>query len=86
MFRITNGLLLQAAQRKILEEYGDPAASVNMIMNIGDQMDIATLEQYEQIHLYKSELLSPYLPIMTAVGNHDTYGDTGMYRYNTHYH
>ncbi len=78
--------LMKAAQRKIQEEYGDPAASVNMIMNIGDQVDIATLEQYEQIHLYKSELLSPYLPIMTAVGNHDTYGDTGMHRYNTHYH
>ena len=30
--------------------------------------------------------MSPYLPIMTAVGNHETYNDPGMQRYAAHYH
>ena len=81
--------LLKASQRKIMEKYGDCGditESINMIMNIGDQVDVASLDQYEQIHLFKSQQVSPYLPIMTAVGNHDTYNDTGMKRYSTHYH
>lgn len=55
-------------------------------MNIGDQVDLGTLEQYEHIHLFKSQLMSPYLPIMTAVGNHETYQDPGMAHYAAHYH
>ena len=81
--------LLKASQRKVMEKYGDSgdmAESINMIMNIGDQVDVASLDQYEQIHLFKSQQVSPFLPIMTAVGNHDTYNDTGMKRYATHYH
>ena len=41
---------------------------------------------HEQIQLFKSQLMSPYLPIMTAVGNHETYNDPGMQRYAAHYH
>ena len=67
--------LMKAAQRKIEEKYGDLTENINMIMNIGDQVDVGTLDQYEQIHLFKSQLMSPYLPIMTAVGNHETYND-----------
>lgn len=81
--------LLKASQRKIMEKYGDSGdmtENINMIMNIGDQVDVASLDQYEQIHLFKSQQVSPYLPIMTAVGNHDTYNDTGMRRYAAHYH
>ncbi len=81
--------LLKASQRKIMEKYGDPGdmtENINMMMNIGDQVDVASLDQYEQIHLFKSQQVSPYLPIMTAVGNHDTYNDTGMKKYSTHYH
>lgn len=78
--------LMKAAQRKIEEKYGDLTENINMIMNIGDQVDVGTLDQYEQIHLFKSQLMSPYLPIMTAVGNHETYNDPGMQRYAAHYH
>lgn len=77
---------MKAAQRKIEEKYGDLTENINMIMNIGDQVDVGTLDQYEQIHLFKSQLMSPYLPIMTAVGNHETYNDPGMQRYAAHYH
>lgn len=77
--------LMQAAKRKIMEKYGS-LDSISMIMNIGDQVDDGVLSQYEQIHLFKSSLLSPYLPIMTAVGNHETYHDTNMALYAAHYH
>ena len=47
-------------------------------MNVGDQVDVGTLDHYEHIHLFKSELMSPYLPIMTTIGNHETYQDPDM--------
>ncbi len=78
--------LMQAAKRKIEEKYGNLEDNINMIMNVGDQVDVGTLEQYEHIHLFKSRLMSPYLPIMTAVGNHETYSDPGMITYAAHYH
>lgn len=78
--------LMQAAKRKVEEKYGNVEENISMIMNIGDQVDVGTLEQYEMIHLNKSSLLSPYLPIMTAVGNHETYSDPGMATYAAHYH
>jgi len=78
--------LMQAAKRKIEEKYGNIEDNISMIMNVGDQVDVGTLDQYEHIHLFKSELLSPWLPIMTAVGNHETYNDPGMKNYATHFH
>ena len=78
--------LFQAAKRKVEERYGDVAENIQMIMNVGDQVDAGTLQQYEQIHVYKSKLLSPYLPTMTVVGNHETYSDPGMKNYAAHYH
>lgn len=78
--------LMQAAQRKIEEKYGNLEENINMVMNIGDQVDVGTLDQYEQIHLFKSQQMSPYLPIMTAVGNHETYSDPGMRNYAAHNH
>ena len=72
--------LCEAARKKVEEKYGDFGSSIHMVMNDGDQVDVGTLEQYEHIHLYKSETLSPYVPIMTAVGNHETYSDTDMKR------
>ncbi|MCD7972432.1 MAG: fibronectin type III domain-containing protein [Candidatus Azobacteroides sp.] len=78
--------LMQAAKRKIEEKYGNVEENIDMIMNVGDQVDVGTLDHYEHVHLYKSELLSPYLSIMTAVGNHETYSDPGMENYAAHYH
>ncbi len=78
--------LFQAAKRKIEEKYGSIEENIAMIMNVGDQVDVGTLDHYEHVHLFKSELLSPYLPIMTAIGNHETYYDTDMKLYTSHFH
>lgn len=78
--------LMQAAKRKVEEKYGNLEENINLVMNVGDQVDVGTLEQYEHIHLLKSELMSPYLPIMTTVGNHETYSDPGMATYAAHFH
>lgn len=78
--------LMKAAGRKIEEKYGNLEENINMIMNVGDQVDNGTLDQYELINYYKSKQMSPFLPIMTAVGNHDTYSDPGMARYAAHNH
>lgn len=78
--------LMQAAKRKIEEKYGKVEENIDMIMNVGDQVDVGTLDHYEHVHLLKSELLSPYLSIMTAVGNHETYNDPGMVNYASHFH
>lgn len=77
--------LMQAAKRKIEKKYGKVKDNIRLIMNVGDQVDVGTLDQYEHIHLYKSELLSPYIPIMTCIGNHETYSDAGMKNYGTHF-
>lgn len=78
--------LMQAAARKIQEKYGNLEENINMIMNVGDQVDNGTLDQYELVNYWKNKQMSPYLPIMTAVGNHDTYSDPGMQRYAAHNH
>ncbi|MGL4411600.1 MAG: fibronectin type III domain-containing protein [Bacteroidales bacterium] len=79
--------LMKAAERKIMEKYDGPIEdNINMIMNIGDQVDVGTLDQYEHIHLFKTELMSPILPLMTAVGNHETYQDAGLRNYAAHFH
>lgn len=78
--------LCQAAYRKVEEKYGNFSSSIQMVMNDGDQVDVGTLDHYEHVHLYKSETLSPYVPIMTAVGNHETYSDPGMAHYKAHFH
>lgn len=77
--------LMQAAKRKINEKYGNLEENISLIMNVGDQVDVGTLDHYEHIHLFKSELMSPYLPIMTAIGNHETYQDPDMKNYCTHF-
>ncbi len=77
--------LMQAAKRKIEEKYGNPEEHIQLIMNVGDQVDVGTLDHYEHIHLFKSELLSPYIPIMTCMGNHETYQDAGLKNYSTHF-
>ena len=51
--------LMKAAQRKIEEKYGKIEENIDMIMNIGDQVDLGTLEQYEHIHLFKSATHAP---------------------------
>lgn len=78
--------LMMAAKRKMTELYGpDFNDSVSFILNLGDQVDVGTLDHYENVHLSKSRYLSPYLPIQTAVGNHETYGTLKMQAYYDHF-
>jgi len=78
--------LMQAAQERVLQKYGGSVEEhINLIINDGDQVDRGNLWQYENIHFAKSAPLSPNLPIMTAVGNHETYGSLGLNAYYSHF-
>lgn len=78
--------LMAAAKRQILARHGGEVEdSYNLILNDGDQVDNGSLGQYEAIHFQQSRLLSPNLPIMTSVGNHETYGSLGLKAYDAHY-
>ena len=67
--------LVQASKAKAEELYGTPIADhFQLIVNDGDQVDLGKLEHYEEIHFQKSSYLTPELPIITAVGNHETFG------------
>jgi hypothetical protein len=78
--------LMVATRRKLTELYGpDYADSVTMILNLGDQVDVGTLDHYENVHLQKSRYLSGVLPIQTAVGNHETYGTLKLDAYYNHF-
>ena len=78
--------LMAAAKDKVFQKYGGSIEEkINLIMNVGDQVDEGNLFQYENVHFGKSRLLSPNLPIMTAVGNHETYGAMGLEAYYPHF-
>ncbi len=78
--------LMQAAKERVFQKYGGSIEEhINLIINDGDQVDLGTLWQYENLHFGKSELLSPVLPIMTVVGNHETYGSLGLNAYYPHF-
>jgi hypothetical protein len=82
--------LVSAAKAKAEEVFGKPLArNVNLILNDGDQVDVGKLEHYEKLHFAKSSPLSHELPIITAVGNHETYGKSyaggGIEAYKDHF-
>lgn len=67
--------LVLAAKAKAEELYGAPLADhFNLIMNDGDQVDLGKLQHYEKIHFEKTSPITPDLPLITAVGNHEVYG------------
>jgi acid phosphatase type 7 len=79
--------LVAAAKRNMYEKWGgDPCDNVSFTMMVGDQVDVGTLDHYEFVHFDKNKALSPYLPIMTIVGNHETYGTLQMNGYYKHFH
>lgn len=78
--------LVSAAKRKVLQQWGgDPCDQVSFTMMVGDQVDVGTLDHYEFVHFDKNKALSPYLPIMPIVGNHETYGTLQMNAYYKHF-
>lgn len=79
--------LLRMAKRTLDKKYGEAPLEdhVRFLLNVGDQVDEGTLTQYEFTHLYKSREVMSHLPIMTCVGNHETYKDANLALYNGHY-
>lgn len=68
--------LMNAAKRIAEQKYGSPIEKyINLITNVGDQVNEGSLKQYDLVHFKTSEILSPNLPIATIVGNHETRGD-----------
>ena len=78
--------LVSGAKRKAAQLYGDINESVNMVIMVGDQVDVGTLDHYENVHFAKNKALSPILPIHTTVGNHETYGTLKMTAYSNHFY
>lgn len=78
--------LVRAARTKLESMYRQPIeAAVNLVVNVGDQVDVGTLEQYEQVHFKMSAPVSANLPIMTTVGNHEYYYDGDLSLYQAHF-
>jgi len=75
--------LVTRARAKIEGMYACPIEqAINIVLNVGDQVDIGTPDHYRNVHFAQSEPISPNLPIYTTVGNHETYGTPGINLYN----
>lgn len=75
--------LIACAKDKIETTYGLPIEEViDFILMPGDQVDVGTLDHYRNLHFKQCGLISPNIPIMTTIGNHETYYDTGMDLYS----
>lgn len=77
------------AFKKLKDKFGpdsDPSDNIALTFMVGDQVDVGTLDHYENVHFKKNIKLSPYLPIQTTVGNHETYGSLGMNSYYAHFY
>lgn len=79
--------LIKAAKRTLDSKYGEKPIEehVQLLMNIGDQVDSGKVDQYEKVHLYKSRELMSNIPIMTTVGNHERFRDPDLKVYQAHY-
>jgi hypothetical protein len=78
--------LVAAAVEQVEARYGAPLEdAIRCVLNVGDQVDVGTLEHYEKLHFKQSAQISPYLPILTIVGNHETYGTLGLGAYYSHF-
>ncbi|MCX4026723.1 metallophosphoesterase family protein [Endozoicomonas sp. SM1973] len=78
--------LVKAAKSKLEEKYSIPIEeSINLVLNVGDQVDVGTLDHYENLHFAQSAAISPNVPIMTTVGNHEYYSDGKLKHYRAHF-
>lgn len=67
--------LIGRAKTKIEEKYGQPIEEcVDLILNVGDQVDVGTLNHWRNLHFDYGRAVTPNLASMTTVGNHETYG------------
>jgi len=78
--------LVVFAKRKCEQLYGPNINdSISMILMVGDQVDVGTLDHYEFVHFAKNRYLSGELPIGTIIGNHETYGTLQLGAYENHF-
>ncbi|MBU6951078.1 fibronectin type III domain-containing protein [Hahella sp. HN01] len=78
--------LVKAAKAKLENKYAEPIEeAVNLILNDGDQVDVGTLDHYANLHFAQSAAISPNVPIMTTVGNHEYYYDGDLNNYRAHF-
>jgi len=71
--------LVACAKDKIETMYGVPIEeAIDFILMPGDMVDVGTLDHYRNLHFKQCGLVSCNLPIMTTIGNHETYYDTNM--------
>lgn len=67
--------LIARARVKLEEKYGVPLEeAVDLILNVGDQVDVGTLNHWRNLHFEYGNGVTPNLATMTTVGNHETYG------------
>lgn len=79
--------LISAARQTVKEKYGDGPFEdhISFLLNDGDQVDGGYIDLYEKVHLFKSRHISPNLPNMTVVGNHEYRNDDRLSLYDGHY-
>ncbi|WP_193213472.1 fibronectin type III domain-containing protein [Luteolibacter marinus] len=74
--------LVERAKKKVEDLYGVPIEeAVDLVIMPGDQVDVGTLEHYRHLHFKFNGWISPNVPIMTTIGNHETYSDPGLANY-----
>ncbi len=74
--------LVACAKAKIESDFGAPIEEVvDFILMPGDQVDVGTLNHYRNLHFRQCGLVSPNVPVMTTVGNHETYQDPDLALY-----
>lgn len=82
--------LIGRARIKLEEKYGAPLEEcVDFILNVGDQVDVGTLDHYRNLHFEYGKSVTPNVASMTTVGNHETYGgdsNLALYKNLFHYH
>lgn len=79
-------LLLERARATIEAQYGKPLEDVvNILINDGDQVDVGTLDHWENLHMRQSAPVSGNIPIMTTLGNHEVYYDDGLVNWKAHF-
>jgi acid phosphatase type 7 len=76
--------LVTAARTKLEALYGTPLeASVNLMLNDGDQVDSGTTTQWQQVHFGMVNVVSANIPVQTSIGNHEGYSDTSYTNYKS---
>ncbi|BDS06003.1 hypothetical protein NT6N_10430 [Oceaniferula spumae] len=76
--------LVERAKKKVEDMYNGPLEEViDLVIMPGDQVDYGTLNHYRHLHFGYTGWISPYVPIMTTVGNHEVYGDSNLANYKS---